>query len=238
MNGLWTALSLDPAVHRCVTFVGGGGKTSTMYALAQACRLAGKTVVITTTTHIMPHPRLPLTDSAGALPALLAAHGIATLGARQNGKLTGTGEIGMALAAADVVLVEGDGARLHPLKAPADHEPVIPPESQAVVAVAGLDALGQPIGTICHRPQQVCALLGQEMDHLITTADVSLLLSHPLGGRKYVTESMAFRCLLNKADDARRRQAGKEIASLLARQQIPCGVTYFTEEERGGACWF
>ena len=60
MNGLWTALSLDPAIHRCVTFVGGGGKTSTMYALAQACRLAGKTVVITTTTHIMPHPQKDL----------------------------------------------------------------------------------------------------------------------------------------------------------------------------------
>lgn len=238
MKRLWAALSLDPEVHRCVTLVGGGGKTTTLYALAHEALLGGKTVVVTTTTHIMPHPALPLTGETADLPPLLARRGIATLGVRQGGKLTGSGPLSDALAAADVVLVEGDGARLHPLKAPADHEPVIPPESGAVIAVAGLDALGQPIGSVCHRPERVCALLGQDMDHRVTAADMALLLSHPLGGRKGVTASMAFRCLLNKADDETRRRGAGEIVSLLALRQIPCTVTHYSEEERGGACWF
>ena len=237
MNGLWSSLRLD--MERCpiVTLVGGGGKTSAMYALAHEGRLAGKRVVVTTTTHIMPHPGLPLTGGA-ELPGLLDRYGAATVGVMTGRKLSGGLPAAECLAWADLVLVEGDGARLHPLKAPAEHEPVIPPESGAVIAVAGLDALGQPIGTACHRPERVCALLGRETDHPITPADVASLLSHPLGGRKNVGQEMAFRCLLNKADDETRRRQGEEIAALLERQGIPCAITYFTEEERGGLCWF
>ena len=47
-------------------------------------------------------------------------------------------------AVAGVVIAEADGARLRPLKAPAEHEPVIPPAADAVVAVAGLDSVGAP----------------------------------------------------------------------------------------------
>ena len=60
--GLWSDLHLDMDRHRAVTLVGGGGKTTTMYALAREAREAGKRVIVTTTTHIMPHPRIFLTD--------------------------------------------------------------------------------------------------------------------------------------------------------------------------------
>ena len=39
---LWKALGLDMERHRVVTLVGGGGKSSTMYALARQARDAGK----------------------------------------------------------------------------------------------------------------------------------------------------------------------------------------------------
>ena len=51
---LWEALKLDMNKHRAVAMVGGGGKSSTMYALARGARDAGKRVVVTTTTHMMP----------------------------------------------------------------------------------------------------------------------------------------------------------------------------------------
>ena len=54
--GLWSGLRLDMDRHRAVTLVGGGGKTTTMYALAREAREAGKRVIVTTTTHIMPTP--------------------------------------------------------------------------------------------------------------------------------------------------------------------------------------
>ena len=143
--GIWDTLKLDPDRHRMVALVGGGGKSSTMYALARQAADGGKTVVVTTTTHILPHPKLPLTSDPAALPHLLAKHRVVTLGRYDaRGKLTGAGDPADDLAAADVVLIEADGAKLRPLKAPADHEPVIPPQTHAVIGAAGLDCVGKP----------------------------------------------------------------------------------------------
>lgn len=237
--GIWETLGLDPKVHRLTALVGGGGKSSTMYAMARQAMDLGLRVVVTTTTHILPHPKLPLTGDPASLPALLAEHRVVTLGAYDSrGKLTGAGDPAACLELADVVLIEADGAKLRPLKAPADHEPVIPPSCHAVIASAGLDSLGKPVEEICHRPERVCALLGVSPDHRITPADVASILSSPLGGRKSVGQAMAFRCLLNKADDDQRRAWGEEIKTLLAEQGIDSTITYYTEEERGGLCLF
>ena len=40
---LWRRLALDPAAHRLVTLVGGGGKTTLLYALARQAVDAGYT---------------------------------------------------------------------------------------------------------------------------------------------------------------------------------------------------
>ena len=237
--GIWEKLKLDMNTHRLVALVGAGGKTSTLYALTKEGVEAGKRVVVTTTTHIMPHPKLPLTDHMEELPALLERHPAVTLGKFfQPDKLSEAGRPEACLQWADLVLVEADGARLRPLKAPADHEPVIPTGAAAVIAAAGLDCLGKPVEEICHRPQRVCALLGVEEDHILTPADVAAVLSSPLGSRKGVTEDMAFRCLLNKADTPERQAWGKEIQDILAKQGIYSIVTHYTEKERGGACLF
>ena len=123
--GIWEKLKLDMNTHRLVALVGAGGKTSTLYALTKEGVEAGKRVVVTTTTHIMPHPKLPLTDHMEELPALLERHPAVTLGKFfQPDKLSEAGRPEACLQWADLVLVEADGARLRPLKAPADHEPV------------------------------------------------------------------------------------------------------------------
>ena len=237
--GIWERLDLDPAVHRMVALVGGGGKSSTMYAMAKQAADSGRKAVVTTTTHILPHPGLPLAGSPAEARALLEGCPAVTLGrfARPD-KLSGGGDPAACLAFAHLVLAEADGARLHPLKAPADHEPVIPPQTDAVVAAAGLDCLGRPVGIACHRPERVCALLGVGMDHALTPADVAAVLSHPQGGRKGVGAGMAFRCLLNKADDPAREALGREIQSILAQKGIVSAVTHYTERERGGLCLF
>ena len=54
--GIWERLDLDPAVHRMVALVGGGGKSSTMYAMAKQAADSGRKAVVTTTTHILPIP--------------------------------------------------------------------------------------------------------------------------------------------------------------------------------------
>lgn len=239
--GIWETLALDMDRHRVVALVGAGGKSSTLYALARQARDAGRTVIITTTTHILPHPGLLCTDEAdpNRLRALLERRGVITVGRiGKEGKLTGTGALAPCLAAADVVVVEADGARTRPLKVPAAHEPVIPPEARAVVAVAGMDSVGESIGEVCHRPELVCALLHRKLTDLITPWDVAEILASPQGGRKGVAEEMAFRCLLNKTEEPQRADYARQIRALLAQQGIQSAITYYTEEERGGRCLF
>lgn len=89
---LWDKLGLDMDRRRVIALVGGGGKTTTMYALAREAREAGKTVIVTTTTHILPHPALFMTHETdpAALRGLVEQHGILTVGALdQKGKMTG-----------------------------------------------------------------------------------------------------------------------------------------------------
>lgn len=128
--GIWEQLGLDMARHRMVALVGAGGKTSTLYALARQAADSGRTVVVTTTTHILRHPGLPLVEepTPERLRAALEEHGVVTVGTVFRGdKLSGAGTPEELRRAADVVLVEADGAKRLPLKAPAEYEPVIPP---------------------------------------------------------------------------------------------------------------
>lgn len=238
--GLWESLQLDMERHRLITLVGGGGKTTSIYALAHEARLCGKRVIVTTTTHMLPHPSLFLAaaDEREHLRELLDKYGIVTVGKlTREDKMTGAEDLSACKNAADVVLLEGDGARLHPLKAPADHEPVIPPESDAVIALCGMDALGGTIETVCHRPERVAALLDKSIDALVASADVAKILLSEQGSRKNV-DSLPFRCILNKADTETRRAGALEIKELLAAQGVPAAITCYTEEEQGGLCWF
>ena len=64
------------------------------------------------------------------------------------------------MAQADAVFLEADGAKHFPCKAPAEQEPVLLPQSNIVLAVAGLSALGRPLKECCFRLEQACMLLG------------------------------------------------------------------------------
>lgn len=232
---LWSGLALDMDRHRAVALVGGGGKTTLLYALAREARDGGRTVLVTTTTHMRPHPRLPLTGWEGLsrLRAMLDRYGILFLGRPvQDGRLTGEGDISACLRAADLVLIEADGSKGLPLKAPADHEPVLPPQAEAVIAVAGADCVGRTIGAACHRPERVCALLGRDPEAPITPEDVAAVLSSPAGGRKGVPVGADFRCAVNKADLAPR--AAEAVRDRLLALGIPTMTTAFSPEEREG----
>ncbi|MDD3797174.1 MAG: selenium cofactor biosynthesis protein YqeC, partial [Lachnospiraceae bacterium] len=52
---------------------------------------------------------------------------------------------------ADVVLTEADGSRRMPIKIPAEWEPVIPENTDIILVVYGLSALGQDMEQVCQR---------------------------------------------------------------------------------------
>lgn len=171
-NRLWSlpaALGIGERPE-LVAFVGGGGKTSLMFALAEA--LPGR-VVMTTTTRIFAAqtkhaPAVVYEDDLAPLGDALAAHGrCLVIGRVEGDKALGVDPTlpGRLLARGDVdyVLVEADGSRMKPIKAPADHEPVIPPDTTLLVPMAGMDALEGTIEEVGHRPERIREIRNYEL---------------------------------------------------------------------------
>ena len=203
MNGLEALPFLREKGH-VVSLVGGGGKTTLLYGMARLCAAEGQRVLVSTTTHIQ-RPSANYAPDMAARDALWQAGTYAVAGSpAENGKLTQPPGLSGWMAGADTVLLEADGAKHHPCKAPAAHEPVLLPESDIVLAVAGLSALER----------------------------LAKLLASGAGGRKNVG-TRAFYVILNQADDAPRRAAGEKTLAILKETYNVSGfLTHFEEGER------
>ena len=144
-------------IGRGVTaLIGGGGKTTLLYRLAEELRKKG-TVILATSTRIYPPQQyaLVMDGEEAVLRRALKEYGVVAVGTiNEEGKLRAPVFSFEELATfADYVLVEADGAKCRPLKAHASHEPVIPDNAQRVVLVVGADGFGKPIEEVCHRPE-------------------------------------------------------------------------------------
>ena len=186
--------------------IGSGGKTSLLAALAR--ELPG-TVVLTTTTHILPFAGVPLVTSAdaGDVVAALAGSRVVCVGsqAEKNGKLAAPRlDMGVLAELADHVLVEADGSRRLPLKAHAPWEPVIPACSARTVLVLGASGLDHPVREAVHRPERFCELAGCTPDDPATPELVARVAN---------AEALADVALVNQADVA--PDASRELAGLL-----------------------
>ncbi|HSF83984.1 MAG TPA: selenium cofactor biosynthesis protein YqeC, partial [Anaerolineales bacterium] len=116
----------------------------------------------------------------------------------------------VAIAHGIPLLIEADGSRQLPLKAPGEHEPALPflgsyqatgPALDLVIVVAGLSALGQPLdASRVHRPERFAELAGLSMGAAISPQAVRRLLLHPQGGLKNIPLGVKRAVLLNQAD--------------------------------------
>ena len=159
-------LDVKPGV---TAVVGSGGKTTLLATLAelltaQAQGGARTSVVLATSTRMLPFPELPLYtgDSADELADLLRAHPVVCVGTpAEQGKLAASAlPFGALARLADYVLVEADGSKRLPLKAHAAHEPAVPREAQTAVTVVGASGFGAPVREATHRPELFCARAG------------------------------------------------------------------------------
>lgn len=218
-----------------VSLVGGGGKTTLMYAMASCCACKDWKVLVTTTTHIMKPPGGVWADNNAARDALWADGSYAVAGsAAPEGKLTVPPAqlLTRWMELADLTLIEADGAKRMPCKAPAVHEPVILPQCDTVLAVAGLSALGRPLEKVCFRAELAAGLLGAPLDAALTPELLAELLASEQGGRKLVG-SRAFYAVLNQADTPDSQLLGKQTLRILQeRYQITGVLTHFEEGER------
>lgn len=186
-----------------ICLVGGGGKTTVMYELAAMWAACGRRVLVLTSTHILHPADGSFAADAAAVHSLWQQERYAVIGTPElaTGKLTAPPQFlyEELKLQADVILCEADGSKHHPCKAPAAHEPVLLPESDIVLAVAGTDALGNSLQQVCQRPQLAAELLNCSLDSVIDEQMLAALLFSEQGARKNVGKR-TFYIVLNKCD--------------------------------------
>lgn len=200
--------------------VGAGGKKTTLYALANHLNRA----VVTATVRIPIFDRtvesvVVTTDPLSTVQSHTGPWPLGVVPEREDDRYTGydpdvvntiaTGHDGP-------VLVKADGARTREFKAPGEHEPRIPSETDVVILVASVEVVGQPLAEEhVHRPARVAALTDLESGDTVTKEAVATVLAHPDGGCKGVPPEAAVVALLNKVDDEDDAAIAREIARLV-----------------------
>jgi molybdenum cofactor cytidylyltransferase len=225
--------ALGLAADEVVALVGGGGKSTAMFRLAREVAERGGHAITTTTTHIFAaqialapaHVRATEATRETVAAALEAHRHVLVVGATNPETARAAGpplELFARLRAwfpHACILNEADGSRMRPFKAPAAHEPVIPPETTLVVPVVGADVFGQPLDDDhVHRAELVSALSGAAPGSPITPEVVARVLAHPEGGRKGVPPGARVVVVINKADALADRAPARETAERLLRE--------------------
>ena len=189
-----------------VALVGGGGKTTLLFALGR--NLPARTLLTTTTR--MGRDRTggfecligPTDDDLAA--ALERDDAVLAWRTTDERKALGYPPEGVdrwfATAAADHIVVEADGARRRPFTAPAPWEPPIPSASTHVVACIGADALGYVIADRVHRPLRVAAAAGCSPYERLTPERAAAALTSEVGMMKNVPRSARFTVAVAAAD--------------------------------------
>ena len=226
LAGLISKFPTDPVI----SLAGAGGKTTLLFRIA---RCFGNASVVTTTTKV------------GA-EQIASADGRVTCGdfsprdrrgviwvspslEPENGKIIGCSGQEFQSLAADCqryhipLINEADGAARRHIKAPAAHEPVIPPETNVCFYLAGLDVLGKPVtDEFVHHPEMFARLTESRTNEPISADHILKLLDHPDGGLKNMPPSALKVAYLTHADTEERLCAGKYIAQMLRNYHYIC----------------
>jgi len=206
-----------------IALVGSGGKTTLLFQLAREL----VPPVITAATSHLHTDQIKLADShwKGTRPEDLAGLEANLLGVmlvtgpviddRTQGLNSDT--IGWLYQIcknhALPLLIEADGSRQHPLKAPADHEPPIPDFVKMVVVVAGMSGIGKPLtGKTVHNLDLFSALSKLAPGEMITPEALVQVLTHVAGGFKNIPRAARRVVLLNQADTSDLQSQGQAMA--------------------------
>jgi len=213
-------------IFEAVALVGSGGKTTALFQLA---RQLPPPVILSASAHLHVD-QIPLADShwIANSPADLRElesrlQGVVLV----SGPVEGTRTTGLDAPSMEwlravcerrglPLLIEADGSRQRPLKAPGSDEPPIPEFVQTVVVTAGLSGLGQPLGeAFVHRPRAFARLSRLHPGDPITPQVLARVLAHPRGGLKNIPPQARRLALLNQADTPELQAQAKTLAEQL-----------------------
>jgi len=222
------AFSMQNSKPQTIAFVGGGGKSTTMYRLASELADNQKKVLVSTTTMIFhpkqmkrPHHNFFIGKVDLFLKKLLPDKGTITVAGSEliadEKKIKGftPEEIEHIQKSGifDIILVEADGARGKPIKAPAEYEPVLPLDTDIVAGVIGMDCFGTKINeSNVHRSEIFINVTNSSIDDIIETQIVNKLINSPLGLFKNTSQKSRKIVIFNKSDTNYRISKAEKIA--------------------------
>jgi probable selenium-dependent hydroxylase accessory protein YqeC len=228
-EGLVSALCLGDREH--IALVGGGGKTSLMFALARELRSQGRRVVTGTTTKILyrevqscPCVILPASGTRWheKMRDALETHGLVFIdqGVLGSGKVEGihpdVADLIYRDPKVDFLIIEADGSAGRPVKAPAAHEPVIPRSATTVIAVMGLEALGKSlVPEVVFRLELFEEMTGLKSGDPLTLHALAMPFQAPSGLFKGVPPTARRAVFLNKLDLLHDQKEAMELADML-----------------------
>jgi len=197
----------------CIALVGGGGKTTTMFRLA---REFNGPVLLTTTTHLGTDQIdkgdrhqivLKLEQMKNMLEEIRDEVLLITGDFTKDNRVSGLHSECLnylhdfSLENGIPLIIEADGARTLPVKAPAEHEPVIPDWCTIVINVVGLSAIGKPVDIDhVHRCDLFSELSGIPTGSLLTWEGMFKVACNTNGGLKNIPASAKRVLLLNQLD--------------------------------------
>lgn len=156
---VYKALNLDIEKGGILSFIGAGGKTTTIFQLSKELKERDRRVLITTTTKIVN----PISEDYDYFflknipPLFKPKKSTITI---YGQKIKNKKMIGLSINILDrlikqenfdFILIEADGANGYPIKAPADYEPIVTGLTSRTIGIIGLDCIGKPIQETVHR---------------------------------------------------------------------------------------
>ncbi|MBW8011874.1 MAG: putative selenium-dependent hydroxylase accessory protein YqeC [Chloroflexi bacterium] len=240
------ALRLGPQAR--LALVGAGGKTTALFQIAR--ELGGK-VLVSASTHLAKF-QFSLADKhfiierhsqiAGLVQEIIPGVNLIIGSVGEDGRAGGLDAKSLdklhKLAAENnwPLLIEADGSRQRPLKAPAEHEPAIPDFVTTVVVVAGLSGLGMPLGDEhVHRPKRFAQLAGLSLGEKITSQVLVKVLSHKQGGLKNIPAQTRKLLLMNQVNTPEKESHIQNLAGdLLKVYEVVVAADLGTDLEKRG----
>ncbi len=217
---------------KVISLVGAGGKTSIMNYLAAQYDSKGSKAIMTTTTHICKPEGITFipVDSEeninpcnidiirkNVLEAFLSANIVCVATQSRIGKLSSPSEaiLDMLYGLEIPMIIEADGSKRMPVKAPEAHEPVIYSKTDIVYAVLGADGIGESLLNVGFRLERLCEILSKQPEDLFDINDYVRLFTDKAGLHKAVTDDMTYIPVLSKVDTEERKQYAREISRIL-----------------------
>lgn len=231
-----------------VAFVGAGGKSSAILQAATELKAAGVKVLAVPTTKMF------VAEAEGIGPIFTGEDGsalrseveralangdvaVAGAGMLSKGRIGGVeAAVVPTLAPKDgVTLVEADGSRRRSIKGTAAHEPLLPVGATLVVAVGGIDALGQTVDEEhVHRPEVFAEITGVGLGHTITPVAFARAL---LAGLRSAPEGARRAALLAGVGPGRDMASASTVARELWRGGVRKVVSSSLPKESPGRVW-